>query len=58
MPPKKKPATKGGLTKATAAKFPKFPHATLEKTLHIPYALKEKNGGNPWEPDEIRKSLA
>jgi nucleoside 2-deoxyribosyltransferase len=34
-----------------------FPRATLEEALKIPYAIKEHNGGNPWEPDEIRKAI-
>src|ERR1700730_3823845 len=34
-----------------------FPRATLEEALKIPYAIKELNGGNPWEPDEIRKAI-
>lgn len=35
----------------------KFPRTTLEKALQIPYALKDSNGGNPWEPEEIRKAV-
>ena len=34
-----------------------FPRATLEEALKIPYALKDHNGGNPWEPEEIRKAV-
>ncbi len=34
-----------------------FPRATLEQALKIPYAIKEHNGGNPWEPEEIRKAI-
>jgi hypothetical protein len=34
-----------------------FPRATLEEALKIPYAIKQHNGGNPWEPDEIRKAI-
>jgi hypothetical protein len=44
-------------TKIAAPKPPKFPRATLEKALQIPYAIKDKNGGNPWEPEEIRKAV-
>jgi len=43
------------------AKKPKvkwsFPRVTLEQGLTIPTAIKEHNGGNPWEPDEIRKAI-
>ncbi len=52
MPPKKKTAT---APKPKKAASPKFPRTTLENALKIPYALKDKNGGNPWEPEEIRK---
>lgn len=34
-----------------------FPRATIQKALQIPNALKEHNGGNPWEPEEVRKAL-
>ena len=34
-----------------------FPRATLQEALKIPYAIKEHNGGNPWEPDETRKAI-
>jgi len=34
-----------------------FPRTTLEQALQIPYAIKEHNGGNPWEPEEIRKAI-
>ena len=58
MPPKKKASVKTKDDKAApATRSPKFPKATLEKALQIPYALKDKNGGNPWEPEEIRKVI-
>jgi hypothetical protein len=34
-----------------------FPRATLEKALQIPLAIKEHNGGNPWDTDEVRKAV-
>jgi nucleoside 2-deoxyribosyltransferase len=34
-----------------------FPRATLEEALKIAYAIKEHNGGNPWESDEVRKAI-
>ena len=55
MPPKNKSAKLG---KAVASKSPKFPKTTLEKALQIPFAIKDKNGGNPWEPEEIRQAVA
>jgi hypothetical protein len=55
MPPKKKVAPASA--KPETPKVPKFPRTTLEKALQIPYAIKTKNGGNPWEPEEIRKAV-
>jgi hypothetical protein len=60
MPPTKKVAGDGA---KAAVKVPKpkgkwpFPRATLEQALKVPYALKEHNGGNPWETDEVRKAV-
>jgi hypothetical protein len=42
--------------KATRVKWP-FPRTTLEKALGVPSAIKNLNGGNPWEPEEIRKAI-
>jgi hypothetical protein len=42
--------------KKARVKWP-FPRATLEEALKIPYSIKENNGGNPWEPDEVRKAI-
>jgi hypothetical protein len=67
QPKKKKPTKKrakgkvANKAKADAEKKERvtwsFPRATLEEALKIPYALKEKNGGNPWEPEEVRKAI-
>jgi hypothetical protein len=54
--PAKKAAPKENANPPKKVKYP-FPRATLEKALQIPYALKDKNGGNPWEPEEIRKAV-
>jgi len=56
MPAKKKAAKKPAV-KTAAPKSPKFPKATLEKALQITYALKDQNGGNPWEPEQIRQVI-
>jgi len=61
MPPMKKVAGDGAKQPAAKAPKPKvkwpFPRATLEQALKVPYALKEHNGGNPWETDEVRKAV-
>ena len=54
MATRKKAASGGKPPKRV--KWP-FPRATLEKALQIPLALKEHNGGNPWDPDEVRKAI-
>jgi hypothetical protein len=57
MPRKKASATAtDGSTKKTRTRWP-FPRTTLEEALKIPYALKDHNGGNPWEPEEVRKAI-
>src|SRR5205814_6813280 len=30
-----------------------FPQNSLEEALAIPVALRDKNGGNPWPPDDV-----
>lgn len=45
-----------GSGKAARVRWP-FPRTTLEKALQVPYAIKEHNGGNPWEPEEVRKAI-
>src|ERR1700722_13228524 len=42
--------------KSTRMRWP-FPRATLEEALKIPYGIKEYNGGNSCEPDELRKAI-
>ncbi len=34
-----------------------FPQNTIEESLVIPIALKEKNGGNPWIPEEVGNAI-
>ena len=34
-----------------------FPRTTLEQAISIPTAIKAQHGGNPWEPEEIRKAI-
>ena len=54
MAVKKKAAGDGKPPKRV--KWP-FPRATLEKALQVPLAVKEHNGGNPWDTDEVRKAV-
>lgn len=50
----KKKAPDGKPTKKV--KWP-FPRATLQKALQIPLAIKEHNGGNPWDTDDVRQAV-
>src|SRR5665647_569454 len=34
-----------------------YPRRTLEDALRIPRALKDKNGGNAWKPDQVAKAV-
>lgn len=34
-----------------------FPRATLEDAIKLASVMKDKNGGNPWSPDEVAKAL-
>jgi hypothetical protein len=49
------------LSNKQSSKSPKpkrnFPIYTVEKCLIIAQKLKEKNGGNPWLPSEVRKAI-
>jgi hypothetical protein len=45
------------LTKRGRPKERNFPRMTLESALAIPLALKEKNGGNDYSPDEVAKAV-
>jgi hypothetical protein len=60
--PKKQHRRKATRSKAKSAKkeakkaaLPKrpYPRVTLEEALKIPLALKEKNGGNAWPPNDV-----
>lgn len=43
--------------KSSAAPRRAFPRATLEDAIRIPQVLKDKNGGNPWSPEDLAKAL-
>ncbi|HKW34449.1 MAG TPA: hypothetical protein VJN92_15670 [Candidatus Acidoferrum sp.] len=34
-----------------------FPRTTVEQAQKIAYAIKDHNGGNPWEPENIRTAI-
>ena len=49
--------TRSGIEKKGARVRWPFPRATLQEASKIGYAIKDHNGGNPWEPDEVRKAI-
>jgi len=42
--------------RSTSGRRP-FPAASLEDALKVAYAIKEKNGGNPWTPSDIASAI-
>jgi hypothetical protein len=66
MATKKKASKKSTKAKSNSAKGMKtkrlkidhpYPRASLEDALKIALAIKDKNGGNPWPPEDIAKAL-
>ena len=59
--PKKSAKPKSNAAKGLKPKRVKidrpYPRASLEDAIRIPVAIKEKNGGNPWPPEDIAKAL-
>lgn len=43
---------------ARAAVTRPYPRASLEDAIQVPLALKDKNGGNPWEPDDLAATFS
>lgn len=53
---KKMPTRKTAPAKPARTKKP-FPSVTLEDAVVIPQKIKEFNGGNPWRPADVAKSI-
>jgi len=55
---KKKGSQKGSKKKVVKDNKPvrNYPPITLEKSLVLAQKIKELNGGNPWDPNEVRKA--
>jgi hypothetical protein len=53
----KEKSAKKAAKKPTLPKRP-FPRVTLEEALKIPLALKEKNGGNAWPPNDVANAIS
>lgn len=43
--------------KRTVKAIKKFPSHSIEESLKIPILIKENNGGNPWETEQLAKAL-
>jgi hypothetical protein len=56
MTKKKSSKKKSGKAKSFNQKL-LYPKATLEDAMKIVEAMKDKNGGNPWEPNNIAKAV-
>jgi hypothetical protein len=53
---RRKKVSKGKVAAPARVERP-YPRATLEDALQVAYALKDKNGGNPWSPDDLAAAL-
>jgi len=53
---KSKPRKKKKAGKKKSVNRP-YPRETLELALKIPLAIREKNGGNPWEPSSVAEAV-
>jgi hypothetical protein len=52
------PATTTRAPRARAAAVARpYPRRTLEDALRIPTAIKDKNGGQPWAPDQVAAAV-
>jgi hypothetical protein len=57
-PAKKKGKAKAAKKSARERKPTRnYPSVPLEKALRVAYQIKEKNGGNPWSPDQVATAL-
>ena len=45
-----------GRKRAAAVNRP-YPRRTLEDSLRVPQAIKDKNGGQPWAPDQVASAI-
>jgi hypothetical protein len=55
---RRQPASRAVESKKKRLSTPKpFPIVTLEKSLSVALAVKDKNAGNPWPPTEVAKAL-
>ena len=43
--------------KRTVKAIKKFPSHSIEESLKIPTLIKENNGGNPWETEQLARAL-
>lgn len=50
-------AEKGGKRPRAAAVARPYPRRTLEDSLRVPSAIKDKNGGQPWIPSEVASAV-
>lgn len=55
-PKKSKKKKSRGKKKANKVERP-YPRRTIDKALKIANAIKEKNGGNPWGPNEVANAI-
>ena len=54
-----KKVAKNGDEKQRAKRIERpFPRVMLQEAIKVPLAIKDKNGGNPWTPDQVAKAVS
>lgn len=54
---KAKRSSRGKKSKATRKPRKSYPSVSLEKALQVAYRIRDKNGGNPWTPDQVAAAV-
>lgn len=54
-----RPKSKGGKSAKSRAKRVErpFPRVVLQESVKVPLAIRHKNGGNPWAPDQVAEAV-
>lgn len=54
---RKKKATKKKSSTSSRRVDRPYPRVTLEEAIQVPIAIRQKNGGNPWEPGDVASAV-
>lgn len=48
---------KGGRKRRSPSPDRPFPRVTIEQALRVPTVIKDKNAGNPWDPEDVARAV-